>query len=145
MNRFKFGARSIARLETCDPQLQLVMHAAMDWQLMDFTVLVGHRDQVEQDDAFERGASKLRWPNSKHNADPSLAVDIAPWPVRWGDDGQTKVKDIGQFYRLAGIVLTTASLVGVPVRWGGDWNMNGDVYDQAFDDLVHFELVEGEQ
>jgi hypothetical protein len=146
MDRFKFGARSIARLETCESRLQAVVRRAMSLQLMDFTVLVGHRDQAAQEDAFERGASKRRWPNSKHNSVPSRAIDIAPWPIRWGDeDSPTRLKDIGNFYRLAGIVLATAREWNVPLRWGGDWNMDGDIYDQDFDDLVHFELVEGGQ
>lgn len=41
-------------------------------------VLVGHRDQMEQHQAFINGASKLQWPRSKHNKVPSEAVDIRP-------------------------------------------------------------------
>jgi peptidoglycan LD-endopeptidase CwlK len=143
MSRFKFGARSLERLRTCDPLLQHVIQEAMALDLMDFTVLVGHRDRAAQEEAFFSGASKLRWPDSKHNSFPSLAIDIAPWPIRWGDkDSPTRVKDIGRFYKLAGIVLAASRQLQIPVRWGGDWNMNGDVYDQTFDDLVHFELWE---
>jgi peptidoglycan LD-endopeptidase CwlK len=141
MTRFAFGNTSLARLATCHPDIQHALHAAMRHQLMDFTIIVGHRGQAEQDDAFRRGASKLRWPQSMHNTSPSLAVDIAPWPIRWGDNGSpTRLKDIGRFYKLAGIVLAASREHGIVLRWGGDWNMNGDVYDQTFDDLVHFEL-----
>jgi hypothetical protein len=27
------------------------------------------------------------------------------------------------------------------LRWGGDWDMDTEVKDNKFDDLVHFELV----
>ena len=29
---------------------------------------------------------------------------------------------------------------GVDIRWGGDWNRNGDITDNGFDDLFHFEV-----
>ena len=141
MPKFKFGATSLRRLSECAYPLQILAKRVMDLQLMDFTVLVGHRDQDAQEEAYMSGASKLHWPNSRHNTMPSEAMDLAPWPIRWGDDGPTKVKDIGQFYRLAGIVLAVAKEYEIPIRWGGDWNMDGNVYDQKFDDLVHFELL----
>jgi peptidoglycan L-alanyl-D-glutamate endopeptidase CwlK len=117
------------------------MHASLGKQLMDFTILQGHRGEVEQTAAVKSGASKVPWPNSKHNAYPSLAVDIAPYPIRWGNLGDPdRIKAIGAFYKLAGIVLATARERKIEVRWGGDWNMNGDIFDQNFDDLPHFEL-----
>jgi peptidoglycan LD-endopeptidase CwlK len=141
MTVFTFGQTSRARLATCHPKLQTLMSYAMGLQLMDFTILQGHRGEVEQNAAFRSGASKLEWPKSKHNTVPSIAVDIAPWPIRWGNVGEPdRIKAIGAFYKLAGIVLAASREVNVLVRWGGDWNMNGDIFDNRFDDLVHFEL-----
>lgn len=141
MSKFRFGGTSRARLGTADPELQRLMQAVMDKQLMDFSIIQGHRSKAEQDSAYEANASKVRWPNSKHNGTPSLAVDIAPYPIRWGDPGDPdRVKAIGNFYRLAGIVLATAHELGINIRWGGDWSMDGDIFDQEFDDLPHFEL-----
>jgi hypothetical protein len=32
--------------------------------------------------------------------------------------------------------------VGVMIRWGGNWDMDGEpITDQDFQDLVHFELI----
>jgi hypothetical protein len=31
---------------------------------------------------------------------------------------------------------------GVTLRWGGDWNRNGDLTDNNFDDLFHMEIVD---
>lgn len=36
----------------------------------------GYRDQKSQDEAFKQGLSKLKFPNSPHNKEPSLAIDI---------------------------------------------------------------------
>jgi hypothetical protein len=139
VSRFRFGGASLQKLETVDPQLDFLMREVMAKQLMDFTIIQGYRSLAQQEDLFESGASKVR--RSKHNANPARAVDIAPYPVRWGDkDSPTRLKDVGNFYRLAGIVLATARELEIPIRWGGDWSMDGDIYDQDFDDLVHFEL-----
>lgn len=139
--KFRFGSASTTKLQTCHPTLQHLMHAVMAKQLMDFSVIYGHRDEAAQNTAYRTGASKKRWPDSKHNSLPSIAVDIAPYPIRWGyRDDPRRIKAISNFYRLAGIVLATAREMDIPIRWGGDWNMDGDIYDNDFDDLVHFEL-----
>jgi peptidoglycan L-alanyl-D-glutamate endopeptidase CwlK len=100
---------------------------------MDFSVLEGHRDAERQADLFHRGLSKLQWPNSKHNREPSEAIDIAPWPIDW--------RDTQRFYHLAGIVRTIAGEHEITLRWGGDWDSDFDLRDQNFMDLAHFELV----
>jgi peptidoglycan L-alanyl-D-glutamate endopeptidase CwlK len=30
------------------------------------------------------------------------------------------------------------------IRWGGDWDMDNDLSDNTFNDLVHFELYKPE-
>ena len=40
----------------------------------------------------------------------------------------------------AGFVKGIALMLGIPIRWGGDWNGNNDLKDNNFDDLPHFEL-----
>lgn len=126
-----FSRRSLARLETCDHRIQQVLKRAIT--RYDFTVLCGHRTKEEQNDAFERGASKLRWPQSKHNKTPSLAVDIAPFPIDWGD--------LQRFRELAAIILDEAAKLNIKLRWGGDFNMNGKP-DDKFIDMPHFEILE---
>lgn len=136
------GKRSEERLATCDPVLaELVCELA---KRMDLEVLCGHRGQAEQDEAFGAGRSKLRWPDGPHNATPSRAVDIAPWPVLWphgDDDDRTRGRKIARFARLAGVLEEIARARGVDLRWGGDWDSDGEIMDNgAFDDLPHFEL-----
>lgn len=126
-----FSTKSLQRLETCHPSLQRV--AKMAIVRYDFVVLCGHRSKAEQEDAFERGVSKLRWPASKHNQAPSLAMDLAPYPIDW--------RDLKAFHDLARIILEEAAKIDVKLRWGGDWNGNGR-QDEKFIDMPHFELVE---
>lgn len=139
---FRYGSVSSTRLATASPNLQRVFREALRRQVMDIAILQGHRGEVEQTAAFQSGASKVQWPNSKHNSNPSMAVDAAPYPIRWGDAGDPeRTKAIGRFYMLAGLVLGVAAELGVKVRWGGNWDGDNSVFDQEFDDLVHYEEI----
>jgi peptidoglycan L-alanyl-D-glutamate endopeptidase CwlK len=109
----------------------------------DCSVIVGHRNEEDQNLAFATGKSQLRWPQSKHNASPSNAVDVAPWPIDWDDRER--------FHLFAGYVLATAEqlyqigAIKRRVRWGGDWDSDTQVNDNRFDDLVHFELMTAQE
>jgi peptidoglycan L-alanyl-D-glutamate endopeptidase CwlK len=100
-------------------------------QVYDITVLEGYRDKERQNYYFKTGASKLRYPQSRHNSEPSLAVDIAPWPINW--------TDINRFYFMAGHVFMAAHKLGVRITWGGDWDGDKSFKDNKFNDLPHFE------
>ena len=125
-----FSKSSLRKLETCDERLLLVCNKAI--KIYDFSVLCGYRGKEDQEAAFINGKSKLHYPQSKHNRLPSLAVDIAPFPIVW--DNRER------FVMLAGIMLGIASSENISLRWGGDWNRNMDLDDESFNDLLHFEL-----
>ena len=127
-----FSKISEQRLATCDQRLQAILREAI--QHVDFSVLCGHRGRDEQEEAYRTGKSKARWPNSKHNTLPSVAVDVAPYPVDW--------KDTARFARLAGYLERIAQEQGVRIRWGGDWDMDGRTNDERFIDMPHIELVD---
>ena len=124
------GTTSLKRLSTCDTRLQNILKEAI--KIIDFTVLYGHRTEEEQNDAFAKGNSQLKYPNSSHNISPSKAVDIAPYPIDWNDRER--------FIYLAGIVLGLAKASNVNLVWGGDWDMDGNIKEHKFQDLVHFEI-----
>lgn len=126
----QFSKQSADRLATCHPDLQRLFTAVL--QLFDCTVLEGHRGQQAQDLAFASGQSKVKWPEGKHNKLPSLAVDVTPYPIDFND--------INRIYYFAGHVMGMASMMGIKIRYGGDWNHNTEVKDESFKDLVHFEL-----
>lgn len=127
----RFGKRSMANLEDVHPLL-------VDWCLelvtiMDCTVVSGVRDLTTQREYVARGVSKTM--NSMHLIQPDgygHAVDLAPYPIKWE---RTRSFDL-----LAGIGLGLAFKMGIKVRWGGDWSMDMDVYDQRFNDIGHFEI-----
>ncbi len=132
-----FGHVSQSRLATCHVDLVRLFEAVV--KDYDCTILCGHRTREAQMQAYEDGKSQVSWPDSKHNAYPSLAVDVGPWPLDWSDTGA--------FYLLAGWVLCTADrlyqegVITHRIRYGGDWNGNHATKDQNFHDLPHFELV----
>jgi peptidoglycan L-alanyl-D-glutamate endopeptidase CwlK len=126
-----FGARSKQNLSSAHPDLQRLFNEVI--KHIDCTVLEGHRDKEAQDKAFHEGKSQTKWPNSKHNSKPSMAVDVAPYPINWNDRER--------FYYFAGFVKATAVRMGINIRWGGDWDGDYDFRDQTFFDLPHFELV----
>lgn len=104
-------------------------------------VIIGHRNEADQNKAFAEKKSKLRWPRSKHNSDPSRAVDIAPVVMKNGKE-TIDWANRERFCYFAGYVMRVADELGINVRWGGDWNRNRDPKDDGWD-LVHFELVDG--
>ena len=117
-----FGAKSQTILSTCHPDLQRLMNEAI--KHVDFSIICGFRNQADQDKAFAEGKSKLKWPHGNHNKNPSLAVDIAPYPIDWNNDQR--------FRDLAVVIKSVAQQLGIPVQWGGDWH--------GFVDLPHYEL-----
>lgn len=128
---YKFSEKSLNKLETCHPKLQEIFKEAIN--IIDIQITEGHRSKEAQDRAYHNGYSKLKWPNSKHNKMPSLAVDAVPFPIDY--------KDTKRFYYLAGIIKGIAHMKGISIRWGGDWNNNNDFNDNKFNDLPHYELV----
>lgn len=142
-----YSPSSQEKLSTCHEDLQIIFAVVL--QTWDNTVLVGHRSKDDQTDAFISGKSKVQWPNSKHNSYPSKAVDVSPWPIP-KDWGANSPEELSKFRHFAFYVLGIADalhLAGVTrhtLRWGGDWDSDKDVLDNTFEDLVHFELVEGD-
>lgn len=126
----QFSPLSKAKLENCHPHLQDLFNEVI--KHYDCTVICGYRGQPEQEEAFRSGKSKLRYPSSKHNQMPSLAVDVVPYPIDWTDSAR--------FFHFAGFVLAIATLRGISIRWGGDFNSNNIFKDESFVDMPHWEL-----
>lgn len=131
----EWGAKSSRVYSLLDPDLQEFVTRLRD-EVSDISLISGYRDVMEQNSLFEAGASTLRWPDSKHNKRPSQAVDLQPYPRPQSDE-----KLWGALGYLAGRSYAIAKDMGITVRWGGDWNSNGDLTDQKFDDLFHWEIL----
>ena len=126
----KFGKSSKKRLETCDQKLQDVMNEVIKY--VDCSILEGHRSEERQNKLFDEGKTKVKYPNGRHNANPSRAVDVTPYPVDWSDRERQTL--------FAGFVIGIAKSMGINLRWGGDWDQDWQVKDNMFDDFPHFEL-----
>ncbi|SRR5258706_4481981 len=135
-----FSQSSLDKLAACDNRLQKILQEAIKY--IDFTVLQGHRGEVEQNAAVAAGTSKLPWPQGNHNAMPSRAVDVAPWfqgpvSIDW--------KDLPAFARLMGYIQRISDEQGVKLRFGLDWNGNfRTLGDESFIDAPHVELAKDE-
>lgn len=135
----KFSKTSLDRLSTCHEDLIIFCNEFIKYY--DFTVVCGHRGQEEQDKAYAQGFSKVKFPNSKHNSYPSLAVDLAPWEgkIDWSRDQMLFFAGFG-----IGIaeILYKNGVIKHRIKSGGDWDNDRDVNDTKFMDLPHFEIME---
>lgn len=136
----KFSESSKNKLITCDDRLQLICNEAIE--IVDFTVLEGHRGERAQNAAVAKGTSKLSWPHGKHNALPSKAIDIIPCLPEVKYDWN----DLIAFGRLMGIIQAIAHKHGIKLRFGLDWDGDfrsvGRDSDEKFLDAPHVELVD---
>ena len=136
----QFSARSKANLETCNHHLQILFNEIIKHR--DCTILCGHRNKAAQDMACEQGYSKVKWPRSRHNNLPASAVDAVPYL-----NGRVCF-DTENCRMFAGYVLGFADAMNLGgriscrIKSGADWDNDGDVHDQTFHDLCHFEIIE---
>ena len=134
--KYKFGNNSRKHLDTLDPRLRKIAVLVMSWQIYDFSIIWGHRGPEAQNQAFAEGNSSKRWPESKHNIMPSVALDFAPYikgiGVPW--------KDTHAFAVIGGLFIAAGAILKTPVVYGGDWDMDGQTTDQRLKDWGHVEL-----
>ena len=97
---------------------------------MDVTIIEGLRTEARQAELVAQGKSKTNY--SKHLE--GKAVDLAPYPIDW--------EDRERFHYMGGMIRGIGQKMGVNIRWGGDWDSDGEVKDNGFDDLVHVEIKE---
>ena len=122
----KFGKRSKERLRGVDTKLVNVLNELV--KIMDVTIIEGLRSEQRQEKLLKEGSTKTKF--SKHIT--GKAVDLAPYPIDW--------KDRDRFHYMGGMIRGIAKQLNVPVRWGGDWDGDGETKDNSFDDLVHVEI-----
>ena len=122
----KYSVQSTNILRRAHPDLIRLFNEVILYT--DCKIICSYRDKEDQDLAYKNGRSQLKWPDSKHNKTPSLAVDVLPYfsvepHIRWDD--------INAFHKLAGYVLGIAGVRGIKITWGGCWE---------FSDLPHYQL-----
>lgn len=133
---FQLSQTSKNRLQTCHPDIQVVIQRAIKVTVIDFGIAFGHRTIEEQQSLYAQGRTqpgnivtyvdginKL----SKHNHSPSLAVDIYPYY-----EGKAQWNDLKAYHYLAGLILGIASERDIKLEWGGFWS--------TWKDMPHFQI-----
>lgn len=135
-----YSLTSKNRLETCHADLQTLMfYVSLNYEN---TIVCGHRGEKEQNEAFAAGNSKLQYPNSKHNSEPSMAVDAVPYEKTGLDWGKTQSAHFAGYVKGMADILFRMSIISHRVRCGIDWNNDNDIDDTKFWDACHFELID---
>lgn len=129
MSEFKLSVASEQNLQGVHPDLVKVVRLAITRTKQDFKVIEGLRTHERQKQLLRQGATKTL--HSRHLT--GHAVDLVPLPLDWGNKQA--------FNQLAEVMLSCAKELGVAIRWGGDWNLNGRSDDERFYDGPHFELL----
>lgn len=139
---FKLGNRSTANLARCNEALQRVARRAISYGVFDFSVIEGHRTLARQQQLYAEGKTQIDGvtQKGKHNEEPSEAMDLLPYPHEL--NGINVWADRQRFSVLAGLIYAAAAEEGVNIRWGGDWDGDGNNVDSSFNDLPHFELLD---
>lgn len=127
MTTYKWGKSSKARLDSCDKRLQLLCNELLKSCGFDLTITCGYRNEEDQNWAYVNGRSKARFGQSKHNSQPSKAVDICPYPINWDD------KDI-RWWKMIATAYEVARKNGITIRSGA--------FFSGLADLPHIELVD---
>lgn len=125
---YRFGKRSKKRLKGVNSKLINILNELI--KIMDVTIIEGVRSQERQNKLVSEGASKTKY--SKHIE--GKAVDLAPYPINWDDRER--------FHYMGGMLRGIAKQLNINIRWGGDWDNDGEIADNSFDDLVHVELLD---
>ncbi|MEF1204310.1 M15 family metallopeptidase [Photobacterium damselae] len=136
---FYLGKRSLERCYKLHPKLFSVVALAITMSEVDFTVSETIRTPERQKELYY-GTPKKTWTlNSKHMIQSDgygHAVDLVPLVK-----GQI---DWNKCERVKDAMFKAAKTLNVKIRWGGDWNQNGDSRDEhqrGSYDGPHFELL----
>jgi len=132
----KFSKTSKERLKTCHIDLQTLFNYVIKY--FDCSIICGYRGKEAQDRAFDNGFSQLRWPNSKHNEQPSLAVDVVPWPIEW--ENMDRMRYFIGFVKGVAQMLRDCGQIEHEIVTGIDWDNDSILKDQRFNDFPHFQI-----
>lgn len=150
---FNLSQKSLDRLVGVDERLQRVVKRAIELSKQDFMVLEGVRTRQQCMTNYGKGrtiaqcvakgvpaqyanpnAAKVTWLNnpfaSKHVS--GKAVDLVPYPVDWND--------LKKFDVIAQAMLQASKELGIPIRWGADWDADGKPRERGESDSPHFEI-----
>lgn len=134
---FSLSDRSLQRISGVNPKLINLALLAIKRTPIDFGIayLGGLRTEAEQNQLFKEGYSKCDGYEkiSKHQMGNAIDVNVFV--------GSKLVDNKEMLCVVAGVFFACASELNINIRWGLDWNKNGDIRDNQFNDIYHFELI----
>ena len=154
VSKYKLSERSLNNLKGVDERLVKIVKRAIEITEQDFVVIEGLRTREQMMINYGKGRTaselavhgipasyakpkeaKVTWLSdpfsSKHGK--GLAVDIVPAPVDWSD--------VSKFDKIAKAMFKAASELGYnTLRWGADWDNDGNFREKGETDSPHFEL-----
>lgn len=136
---------SLKRLEGVHCDLKQIVLIASERCPTPFMVTEGVRTKQRQADLYAQGRTKpgaiVTWTmNSRHipgKDGTGKAVDLAPLTV----GGAIDWNNINGFLAIGRTMMNVAAELGIPIRWGWDWNGDGKLRGQGETDGPHFELL----
>ena len=151
--KFVLSKLSLGRHNGVDANLVKVVQRAIEITPQDFMVVEGVRSKEQCYINYGKGRTvaqctakgvpaqyaqpklaKVTWLNnplsSKHVT--GKAVDLVPYPVDWND--------LTKFDQVAKAMFAAADELGVSIRWGADWDNDGNYREKGEYDSPHFEL-----
>ena len=141
---FVLGNQSLKNLEGVHPKLVSVVKRAIEISEVDFKVLEGVRTTERQKQLYAQGRTKpgqkVTWTlTSNHfkKADGfGHAVDLLPAPYTWSPP-------FTRFDQMAVAMFAAARELNIKLRWGADWDRDGNLRERGESDSPHFELHQG--
>ena len=133
-----FSERSLDRLGTCHNDLVVLFREFI--KTMDCSIICGTRSEEAQEQAYRENRSQKHYPYSLHNGEPSMAVDIAPYPINF--DNRERFLIFGATIMQIARQLHESGMMSHRLRWGGDFKdelKDKDV--KASWDPGHFEIL----
>jgi len=132
--------RGKEKLTGVHPNLVRVVERAFQLTQQDFMVLEGVRTPERQAELYAQGRTKpgqkVTWTlKSNHFKNPTTgfghAVDLVPFPVDWSHEKLGVVSKA---------MFAAAKELGIAIRWGADWDRDGNPREKGETDSPHFEL-----
>lgn len=137
---FKYSSKSLAKLNTCHPDLQKILKKAIKYY--DITIIEGIRTKERQEELVRTGKSKTMKSKHLEQVDGySHAVDCALWPIDW-NDRERFIFLQGYLKGLADSMYENGE-IGYRLRLGVDWDGDGNIKEHSFFDGPHIELSLG--
>lgn len=132
---FKLGKTSLARLKGVDETLVNVVKRAIEISEVDFTVLEGVRTLERQCELYAQGRTApgkiVTWTMKSRHIE-GKAVDLVPYPLDWND--------LEKFNKIKDAMFQAAKELDVNLRWGADWDGDGNYREKGEYDSPHFEI-----